>query len=121
MADAGAVQRLVEVKTVCWRTAMNAAAGAKPRKFPIVDVDVHHNFKNRSDLFPYIAVQRERFAETVRRAGPGRVQRRQARPGIAIIDENDPPPARYPAPSPRPWTTTRAPAARPVRIDPRAI
>lgn len=74
---------------------MNAAAGAKPRKFPIVDVDVHHNFKNRSDLFPYMSrFNAERFSEygfgvqASTAFNGGKLGRR-----IDIIDENDPPPA----------------------------
>ena len=74
---------------------MSTVVGMKPRKFAIVDTDVHHNYKHKSDLYPYMTrFNAERFDEY----GMG-VQSSYAFNGgkkgrrIDIIDEKNPPPA----------------------------
>ncbi len=43
---------------------MNTVASMKPRKFPIIDTDVHHYNARKSDLFPYMTrFNAERFAD----------------------------------------------------------
>jgi len=43
---------------------MNTVIGAKARKHPIIDTDVHHNNAHKSDLYPYMTrFNAERFSE----------------------------------------------------------
>lgn len=66
----------------------------KPSKLTIVDTDVHHNFKHKSELFPYMSrFNAERFAEygfgvDANYAFNGGQRGRR----IDIIDEANPPP-----------------------------
>jgi len=73
---------------------MSTMVAARPRKLTIVDADVHHNYRNKSDLYPYMS----RFnADRFREYGLG-VQASYAFNGgahgrrIDIVDENNPPP-----------------------------
>lgn len=74
---------------------MSAAIVAKPRKFIIVDADVHHTYPQKSDLYPYMTkFNAERFAdygfgiESGYAFNGGSRGRR-----VDLIDDSNPPPA----------------------------
>jgi predicted TIM-barrel fold metal-dependent hydrolase len=73
---------------------MTAVVGVKPRKLTIVDTDVHHNYKHKSELFPYLTkFNAERFGDygfgvDVNFAFNGGSRGRR----VDVIDENNPPP-----------------------------
>lgn len=73
---------------------MAALAGTRPDKMIIVDTDVHHNYRHKSDLFPFMSrFNAERFAEYGFGIEGGYAFNGGSRGRrIDIIDENNPPP-----------------------------
>jgi len=73
---------------------MNSVVGVKPRKLTIVDTDVHHYYRQKSDLFPYLSkFNAERFGEYGYGVESGYAFNGGSRGRrVDIIDENNPPP-----------------------------